>query len=55
MSTATAKQIPAADSLSIEATKQRSAATGDTPEVLANLYEDDINIAIWQRPVNHHY
>ena len=34
------------------AVKTRIAATGDNPSVLADIYRDDVNIAIWQRKLS---
>lgn len=49
MSSTSAEQVVNQDALPADRTKNRFPAYGDDPQVLADIYREDINIAIWQR------
>ena len=52
MSSASAEQLAKNDSRPADRTRNRFPSYGDDPKVLADIYQEDINIAIWQRPVS---
>ncbi len=52
MSSASAEQVVNHDTRRAERTKNRFPAYGNDPKVLADIYQQDINIAIWQRPTS---
>ena len=49
MSTLSANQAARFTSFSNQQPKDSSAASGDEPSILADIYNDETNIAIWQR------
>ncbi len=49
MSSASAEQVINRDPLPAYRTKKRFPSYGNDPRVLADIYQEDINIAIWQR------
>ncbi len=49
MTSASAEQVFDRDSLPADRTKTRFPSYGDDPKALADIYQEDINIAIWQR------
>ncbi len=49
MSSASAEQVVNQDALPAERTRNRFPSYGNDPKVLADIYQEDINIAIWQR------
>ena len=49
MTSASAEQVCDQDSLPADRTEIRFPSYGDDPKVLADVYQEDINIAIWQR------
>ena len=49
MNSASAEPAINHDSLAADRTKNRFASYGNDPKVLADIYQEDINIAIWQR------
>ena len=49
MTSASAEEVLKHDSLESERTKTRFPSYGTGPKVLADIYQEDINIAIWQR------
>lgn len=49
MKAAIAEQSLAHNSVLGDCTKHRFPSVGNAPTVLADIYQEDINIAIWQR------
>ncbi len=54
MNTATAEQTLPLDSVPGDDIKSRSFSSGYTPSVLGDIYQKNINIAIWQRTISEH-
>ena len=50
MSSASVIQMSKHSTLPIDRTKNRFPSYGNDPKVLADIYQEEINIAIWQRP-----
>jgi len=50
--TANPMQAPKAEAFTSDQEKIRRAATGKEPEILADIYQEDTNIAIWQRELS---
>ena len=47
-----AERTAGQNALPFDRIKNRFAAYGDDPNILADIYREDINIAIWQRPAS---
>ena len=52
MSTAGVEHLLNHNSRTADRSKTRSPAYGDEPKVLADIYQEDVNIAIWQRTIS---
>jgi hypothetical protein len=52
MSSVSAERVINQVSLPADRTKSRFPSYGNDPKVLADIYEEEINIAIWQRPIS---